>query len=190
MLSAARTYAMLGNETLWDAVRGSHELLQQAGVAHAIVGGVAVCLHGYQRNTVDVDLLVRKDEAARARATLEAAGWNWIGERAELRSPAGVVLQFLLAGEKAGPDAEVRLPDPSDETAVTQLEGLPVLTLARLIESKLACGQGNLRRTHKDFADVVELIAAHNLSRAFAKHLHKSLRDAFRQLVLHARGDE
>jgi hypothetical protein len=61
--------------------------------------------------------------------------------------------------------------------------------LARLIESKLACGQGNLRRTHKDFADVVELIAVHRLSRSFARHLHGTLRDAFRELVLHARGE-
>jgi hypothetical protein len=36
-------------------------------------------------------------------------------------------------------------------------------TLARLIETKLACGQGNARRMHKDFADVVELIAKHDL---------------------------
>ena len=139
---------------------------------------------------MDVDLLVRREEAANARATLEAAAWSWIAERTELQSPAGVVLQFLIAGDKAGPDSEVRLPDPRDENAVTELEGLPVLTLARLIESKLACGQGNLRRTHKDFADVVELIAAHNLGRDFARHLHKSLRETFRQLVIHARGGE
>jgi hypothetical protein len=179
---------MLGNETLWDAARLLHERLQQAGIAHAIVGGVAVCLHGYQRNTVDVDLLVQKEQAAAARTALESAGWQWIAERTELRSPAGVVLQFLLSGDKAGPDSEVRLPDPADKQAVTHLEGLPVLSLARLIESKLACGQGNLRRTHKDFADVVELIAANDLDRDFARHLHKSLRQTFRELVAHARG--
>jgi hypothetical protein len=181
---------MLGNETLWDAARLSHERLQQAGIAHAIVGGVAVCLHGYQRNTVDVDLLVQKEQVAAARSALESAGWQWIAERTELRSPAGVVLQFLLSGDKAGPDSEVRLPDPADERAVTHLEGLPVLSLARLIESKLACGQGNLRRTHKDFADVVELIAANDLGRDFARHLHKSLRQTYRELVTHARGGE
>jgi hypothetical protein len=179
---------MLGNVTLWEAARASHDLLQQAGVAHAILGGVAVCLHGYQRNTVDVDLLVRKEQSRIARTVLEAAGWHWDAEQTEMRSPSGVVLQFVLGGDKAGRDTEVRLPDPGDAAAVTQLEGLPVLTLARLIESKLACGQGNLRRTHKDYADVVELVARHNLSRSFAKHLHKSLRDTFRQLVLHARG--
>ena len=121
MLTAARTYAMLGNETLWDAARIAHDVLQRAGLPHAIVGGVAVCLHGYQRNTVDVELLVRRNEAAAARAALEAAGWKWIDDRAELHSPAGVVLQFLLSGDKAGPDALVSLPDPGDESAVTQL---------------------------------------------------------------------
>lgn len=179
---------MLGNETLWDAARASHAALTRAELPHALVGGVAVCLHGYQRNTVDVDLLVRREDAPAARAALEASGWQWIDERSELKSPAGVVLQFLLAGDKAGPDSEVALPDPADSTAVTRLEGLPVLRLARLIETKLACGQGNLRRTHKDFADVVELIAIHNLSRSFARYLHKSLRSAYRELVLHARG--
>ena len=56
------------------------------------------------------------------------------------------------------------------------------------IETKLACGQGNLRRTHKDFVDVVELIAANELGRDFARHLHKTLRQTFRELVTHARG--
>jgi len=63
-----------------------------------------------------------------------------------------------------------------------------VLSLARLIESKLACGLGSLRRTHRDFADVVELIAIHQLGRDFARHLHKSLRATFRKLVEQSRG--
>jgi hypothetical protein len=72
---------------------------------------------------------------------------------------------------------------------VTTIEGLPVLTLARLIESKIACGEGSVRRTYKDFADVVELIAARKLNRSFARHLHRSLRKTFRELVLRARGE-
>jgi hypothetical protein len=187
MTSAARTYAMLGKETLWDAARRAHEVLAEAGLAHALVGGVAVCLHGYERNTVDVDFLVRRDEAPQARAALEADGWTWNDEQKELRSPAGIVLQFLIAGDKAGRDTTVKLPDPGDAEFVTELEGLPVVSLARLIESKLACGQGDLRRTHKDFADVVELIAAHNLDGSFARHIHASLRETYRELVRHAR---
>lgn len=188
MVTAAQTYAMLGNETLWDAARQCHRTLRDGGIPHAVVGGVAVCLHGYQRNTVDVDVLVRRTDADSVRNNLAQSGFRWNSEAAEFRSPSGVPVQCLLSGDRAGEGSEIALPDPADARAVTELEGLPVLSLAKLIETKIACGQGNLRRTHKDFADVVELIAAHNLSREFAKHLHKSVRKTFRELVLRARG--
>ena len=62
---------MLGNETLWETARHCDAVLRDKGLPHAIVGGVAVCLHGYQRNTVDVDLLVRGADAQPIRETLE-----------------------------------------------------------------------------------------------------------------------
>ena len=55
--STGAAYAMLGSQNIWDVARICHELLDAAGVPHALVGGVAVCLHGYRRNTVDVDVL-------------------------------------------------------------------------------------------------------------------------------------
>jgi hypothetical protein len=188
MLTAKRTYAMLGNETLWDAALASHALLSDKALPHAIVGGVAVCLHGYQRNTIDVDLLVRTADAIPVRESLTAAGWQWEANNKQLATESGVILQFLLSGERAGAGSEVCFPDPADATVVTELEGLPVLTLARLIETKIACGQGNARRMHKDFADVVELIAVHNLNTSFARKLHKSVQPVFKQLVANARG--
>ncbi|MFY8072551.1 MAG: hypothetical protein ACOVNQ_12740 [Pirellula sp.] len=48
---------------------------------------------------------------------------------------------------------------------------------------KLASGLGSMRRTHKDFADVVELIAIRRLDGSFAKYLHPSLRPTFSELV-------
>jgi hypothetical protein len=189
MPTAKGIYAMLGNETLWDAAVSSHELLAHQGLPHAIVGGVAVCLHGYQRNTIDVDLLIRSDEAQAVRELLESAGWRWDTNQKQLVCDSGVILQFLLSGERAGSGSEVCFPDPADEKSVTELEGLSVLTLARLIETKIACGQNNARRMHKDFADVVELIAAHNLNSSFARNLHKSLQPIFRQLLANAQGE-
>jgi hypothetical protein len=70
----------------------------------------------------------------------------------------------------------------------TEIEELPVLTLAKLIETKIASGSGDLRRTHKDFADVVELIIQAGLNSSFARHLHKSLRGTFRTLVPASQG--
>ena len=58
---------MLGNEDLWQTATECHHLLAEAKIPHAIVGGVAVCLHGYQRNTVDVDLLIRKEDSEAVR---------------------------------------------------------------------------------------------------------------------------
>ena len=153
------------------------------------MGDVAVCLHGCQRNTVDVDLLIRSDDLENARVTLERTGLVWDDQRREPRSANGVAVQFLASGERAGKGAQATLPDPSDDSATSEIEGLRVLSLPRLIESKLACGQGNPRRTHRDYADVVELIAKHDLIRAFARHLHKDLRKTFRELVLRSRGE-
>ena len=98
-------------------------------------------------------------------------------------------MQFVLTGERAGKGSEVLLPDPAESKSTKTVDGLPVLTLARLIESKIACGQGNLRRTHKDFADVVELIAINKLKSSFARYLHKSIRATFRELVEQARAE-
>ena len=180
---------MLEKQSLWATATRCHPLLAEQGIPHAIVGGMAVCLHGYQRNTVDVDLLVRKDESEAIRKCLESAGFQWSSEECEFRDEAGIQVKFLLTGDRAGKGSELELPDPSNAATVEEIEGLPVVTLPRLIETKIACGEGNLRRTHKDFADVVELIALHRLTSTYAGQLHKSVRRTFRQLVKHARGD-
>jgi hypothetical protein len=113
----------------------------------------------------------------------------WDAQNHEYRDETGIAVRFVIAGEPAGRDSEVRLPNPGDAGVVQIMEGLPALSLARLIESKIACGEGNLRRTHKDLADVVELIAVHGLDASFASQLHKSVRRTFRRLVRHARGE-
>ena len=77
MLTARKAYAMLENESLWQAAARCHEILAAAQVPHAVMGGVAVCLHGYQRNTVDVDVLVRRDDSDTVRDSLQRGGFTW-----------------------------------------------------------------------------------------------------------------
>lgn len=188
MTSAQQAYAMLGNETLWDAARQCHDVLRAAVIPHAVAGGVAVCLHGYQRNTVDLDLVVRTDDEDAIRAALESAGSQWSDTNRECRTPGGIAILFLLSGDRAGKGAQVRISDPANESTIVELEGLPAVSLERLIELKIACGEGNPRRTHKDFADVVELIVVHGLDKSFAGRLHKSVRKTFKRLVENAGG--
>jgi hypothetical protein len=148
---------MLGSSDVWDTAGDCAIALRQRGLPIAVVGGVAVCLHGYRRNTVGVDMLVRREDVTAVRETLEQAGYIWNAEAREFVGSAGVAVQFLLSGEPAGDDTSfgVYLPDPSAPHVTTELEGLPVISLSRLIALKLACGLGNVRRTYCDSADVV-----------------------------------
>src|SRR5262245_49477925 len=118
MITAQATYQMLENQSLWDTAAACHSALATAGIPHAIVGGVAVCLHGYRRNTVDLDLLVRSGDQTRVRAALQAAGYEWSAESAEFHAPSGIPVQFILSGDRAGKDAEILLPEP-DQPGVT-----------------------------------------------------------------------
>jgi hypothetical protein len=186
MTTAQKVYQMLGNETLWHVAERCDALLSEAGIPYAICGGVAVCLHGYQRNTVDLDLVIRSGESDAVRKVLSEGGFTWDKANAEFRTSDGIAVPFLISGQKAGKGSEVTIPEPIGDRNVEELEDLPVVRLSRLIEMKIACGLGNLRRTHKDFADVVELIATRNLGGTFARHLHKSLRPTFRELVRNA----
>src|SRR5262249_33846970 len=52
LTTAQRAFQMLENESPWSLATRLHRVLSQHDIDHAIVGGVAVCLHGYRRNTV------------------------------------------------------------------------------------------------------------------------------------------
>jgi hypothetical protein len=182
-MTAQRTLQMLGNETLWEVAVRVHATLAEKRIDHAIIGGVAVCLHGYRRNTVDLDLLIRPEDGDTVRSVLEAEGIPWFAAEKEFRAASGVAIQLVMAGDSEGQGQPATFPDPADARHLTSIEGLPVLSLPQLIQAKLACGLGDLRRTHKDFADVVELIAIHHLDGSFARLLHKSVRKEFRELL-------
>ncbi len=183
MVTSQKAYTMLGNESLWEIAVRCHELFQEAEIPHSICGGVAVCLQGYQRNTTHVDIIVEAEDSARIKQLLNDAAYEWDDVVNEFRSPSGIAVQFLISGSQAGKESEVTIPEPTGELNIELLEGLSVVRLSRLIEMKIACGIGSLRRTHKDFADVVELIAIRKLDSSFARFLHKSLRKTFKDLV-------
>ena len=186
MLLAKQVYHLLGNEDLWQTAEYCDSVLRREKLPYSICGGVAVCLHGYQRNTTDIDLVIRAEDRDAVSNSLIGAGFRWDEQTVEFRSESGIAVQCLISGEPAGKEAEVKIPEPIGDANVEIREGLCVVRLSRLIEMKLASGQGNLRRTHKDFADVVELIACRNLDGSFASLLHKSLRKTFRELVRNA----
>ena len=171
-------------EALLQTARDCHELLAAANIAHVIIGGVAVRLHGYARESRDLDLLVRCDDKDRIQRTFQSAQYVWNKYRQAYRSPkTSVRIDFRYSGQDAG-NGEIFLPEPRDIQIRAIISGLPVLTLIQLIETKLGCGLNHENgRRKKHYNDVVELIIANGLDRLDVNNLHTSVRAGFCELA-------
>jgi hypothetical protein len=155
--------------SLLDVAREVSQMLQRGGVHGAIIGGIAVVLHGYVRSTTDVDVLV--DEPLTIIADLlKAEGFQY--NRARREFVRGEIPVHLVTCEQVG-----KIPEKTIE-----IDGIMTVELASLIEMKLASGSKNILRAI-DLADVIGLIRQNSLTGEFASHLEKSLRPAFRKLV-------
>src|SRR5213076_2185607 len=93
----------------------------------AIIGGVAVVLHGHVRTTKDVDVVVR-GPLEECKAAFEDAGMSFDPKNREFECD-GVPVQLV------GKDV-VEIPD----VRFTEIEGVTTLRLADLISIKLRSG--------------------------------------------------
>jgi hypothetical protein len=159
---------------VWGTLRRSHEALRDAGVPHAVVGGLAVFLHGHRRMTTDVDILVSAPERPAVHRALQSAGLVLRGR--EFIGDKDVRLHLLLTGQPEGIEwaTSIVFPDPADPTCVRAIDGFPTVVLARLLEMKLACGLSNLRRP-RDIDDALRLMEVHKLDKRFAGQIHPLL---------------
>jgi len=134
-----------------DAVLGDvRALLQDAGVAFKIVGGVAVVHHGYARTTEDVDVLVAGDALGRIDGALAAHGFERVSASRLRHVSSGVRVDLLVAGTLLPRHGAGVYPDPGDVGASPR--DPQVADLPSLLELKLRAHR------HQDIADVVELV--------------------------------
>lgn len=144
-------------------------ILRDARIDGAIIGGIAVFLHGYARTTRDVDVFV-KGELQLASNAMTNAGLRYDASSREFRS-GQVPVQLV--------DETIAQPAPQSRT---EIDGVLTIGLADLINLKLRSGTKNIARS-QDIADVVGLIRANKLSGEFTSKLDKSVRAEFRKLV-------
>jgi len=180
LAGAWKIFSMEG--PVWGTLRRATAALEAAEIPYAVVGGLAVFLHGHRRMTTDVDILVRPADKARVRAALKETGMRY--RKGEFIGDEDVRLHLLIAGEPEGLDwaKQIEFPDPGESQTTSTIEGFTAVRLARLVEMKLACGLSNPRRA-QDVADVLKLIDLHDLDKRFAAKLHRSLRADFKRLV-------
>lgn len=158
--------------------------LDRTGIDYVIIGALALNAHGYRRETVDVDVLVRPEGLDVFMKECVGKGYlpRLSGARKTFRNTrTGVQVEFITSGEYPG-DGEpkpVVFPDPVE---VSQgIQGVKVMNLPALVELKLASGMTNPGRL-RDLADVQELIRVLRLPPDYAEQLNPYVRDRFAEL--------
>ena len=167
--------------------------LDALGIPYALVGGMAMFLHGYRRFTEDVHLLVTKASLDLIHEKFDGLGYlpPFTGSKHLRDTESGVKIEFLVTGGYPGDGLPkpVSFPDPT--SAFIVIDGIKVLNLPTLVQLKLASGAAPGRL--KDLGDVQELIRVLDLSEEFAEQLDASVRDQYRKLwteVRQVRPDE
>ena len=154
--------------------------LASEGIPYAIIGGMAINAHGFERVTTDVDLLTTREGLDEIHLKLVGRGFvpKFPGARKKLRdTTTGVDVEFITTGEYPGDGKPkpVAFPDPRDVSV--DIGGLCVIRLEKLIELKLTSGMRPDRL--RDHADVQDLIKTLGLPRALGEQIDSSVRDEY-----------
>lgn len=164
-----------GRGPVSDALRRLRAILDSAKIPHIFVGRVATNAYGHARMTDDLDACVRSSDIPRCQEVLSSAGYvAHSGRDCRFLDPrTGVTVDLFISGKCVGLRREqrpIRFPDP----AGAEIHGgIPVPSLACLIELKLALWR------FKDWGDVVELIRELDLNPAFVEQLAPSVRSLY-----------
>lgn len=164
--------------------------LTELGIHHAVVGGMALVAHGYERTTTDVDLLVTADGLNTLHKALDGLGYlpPFAGSKHLRDTETSVRIEFLVAGQYPGDGVAKPIAFPDPVSASVDMGGLRVIALERLLELKLASGMTNAGRL-RDLADVQELIRVRGLDEGTAEQLHEYVRPKFLELLRAVRSD-
>jgi hypothetical protein len=167
---------------VYDALRAITTKLDELGIAYAVAGGMALNAHGYQRATVDVDIIVTQLGLDRIHQELEGLGYvpPFAGSKHLKDVQHKVRIEFLVSGQFPGDGKAKPIAFPDPTQAATIIDGISYVKLSTLVELKLASGMTNAGRL-KDLADVQEIILALNLPRDFAAGLNDYVRDEYRR---------
>ncbi len=161
---------------LVNVLQQIQQLAVEHGLRFILIGGLAVIEHGYGRLTLDIDLLVLREERQRWRELLHGLGYELSSEQDTFHQYRRTEkekwpLDLMLANREtfAGLIAAA-------SPVTTQGARVLLVSLDHLIALKLhVLKQARLHRFLKDFQDVVELVRINHLD------LHS---DAMRALFL------
>jgi len=150
-------------EKVRDRLLRSTAALEAAGVPYAVIGGNAVMAWVEQvdesavRFTRDVDIVLRREDLARATAALVAVGFHYrhsAGMDMFLDGPgakARDAVHVIFAGEKVRPDDPVAAPDAADAVSFGAYQ---VLALESLVRMKLTANRDKDKTHLRDMLEI------------------------------------
>src|SRR3954463_13720960 len=102
-LENARRF-FVGQADVQKALRKLARVLDEEGIPYAIAGAMALNAYGYQRVTIDVDVLLTKEGLASFKARHLGRGYveKFAGSRGMRDAEHGVNIDVLVAGEFPG----------------------------------------------------------------------------------------
>lgn len=173
----------MGTSDVHAALARLAQKLDALQIAYAVCGGMAVNAHGHVRTTTDIDVLVTPAGHAQFLAAAVGAGWvpKFVGSRGVRDAVCQVPIDFLWSGgiPGSGEPHGVVFPDPA--AVAVERSGCRYVSLAALVEMKLACGLSAPDRP-RDFDDVIQLVRKNQLGLDFAERLHGYVQEKFREL--------
>ena len=142
-------------------MRKAVRVLAEQNIPSLVVGGYAVQENGYARFTSDVDIVVPDVAAARAVLSMNGFRENPGSSMTVTDRISKVEVDLLPGGKSVGP-GPLMLPIPTEVSIQPRIADLHTL-----IEIKLSSYLGSPESRVQDRADVVALIKANNIARAF-----------------------
>jgi hypothetical protein len=175
-----------GRDAVHKTMRSLCRRLEAAEIPYAVIGGMAVKLHGHLQTTGDVDVLTTGDGLTEFRHRFAPRYYEGLPNRRLCFTDKArrVGVDFVVTGEFPGnhEPGPIAFPDPS--SVATVIDDIEVVDLITLVQLKLAAGR------YGDYGDVVALISVHNLDESFADRLHPTLHGGYRECLEEKRRED
>jgi hypothetical protein len=167
-----------------ETMRRLSKVLQEMNIPFAIAGAMAANAHGHKRTTSDVDILIRREDLQRFKAQYIGRGWvdKFEGSKNFRDAVTNINIDTLIVGDYPGDGLPkpVSFPPPESVSELSE-EGIPIISLATLLELKMASGMTASHRM-QDMADVMNLIRINRLDLRFCDQLNPYVAEKFHEL--------
>jgi hypothetical protein len=150
-----------GGGAVHRTLRSLAKRLDAEGIPYAILGGMALNLHGFIRETVDVDVLLTRESLDRFRERLVGRGYlpAFAGAIKSFKDvETGVRIDVIASGDFPGDGKPKAVAFPAPASVAVDRGGIRVVPLETLLELKIASGLSAEHRRLVDLADIQRTI--------------------------------